>query len=102
MKLGKNFTPSNPSKGTKKWRFPPRTSKFGSIHANIHAPFKRPLIPFSRRVHRPLPVPMLLGHSLKAVPPMLLKAMPLMFLMLLNVALKQLVLRMCVMPLCFS
>ena len=35
----------------------------------------------------PLPLPMQLGHSLKAVPPMLLKAVLLMLLMLPNVAL---------------
>ena len=29
----------------------PETSKFGSIRVNIHAPFKRPLIPSSQRVH---------------------------------------------------
>ena len=49
----------------------------------------------------PLPLPMQLGHSLKAVPPMLLKAVPLMLLMLPNVALKQLVLRICATPFCF-
>ena len=46
----------------------------------------------------PLPLPMQLGHSLKAVPQMLLKAVLLMFLMLPNVALKQLVLRICATP----
>ena len=49
----------------------------------------------------PLPLPMQLGHSLKAVPPMLLKAMPLMLLMLPNGAPKQLLLRMCATPFCF-
>ena len=38
--------------GPKIWRFPPKTSKLGSIHANVHAPFKRPRIPRSRRVRR--------------------------------------------------
>ena len=46
----------------------------------------------------PLPLPMQLGHSPKAVPPMLLKAVPLMLPMLPNVAVKQLVLRTCATP----
>ena len=32
------------------WRFFPKSSKLGLILANIHAPFKRPLNPCSRRV----------------------------------------------------
>ena len=39
-----------PQKEPKICCFPPKTSKFGSICANIHTPFKRPLIPRSRRV----------------------------------------------------
>ena len=42
--------PQIPQKEPKLWCFPPKTSKFGSIRANIHAPFNRPLIPRSRRV----------------------------------------------------
>ena len=45
--------PQIPHKEPKIWRFPPKTSKFGSIQLNIHARFKRPLIPRSRRVQTP-------------------------------------------------
>ena len=40
----------------------------------------------------PLPLPMKVGQSLKALPPMVLKVVPLMLLMLPNVAMKQLLL----------
>ena len=58
MKLGEEFYPSNPSGGTKNVVFSPKTSKFGSIHVNIRALFKRPLIPRPRRVHGDLLGPM--------------------------------------------
>ena len=48
---GRILLPQIPQREPKIWRFPLKTSKFGSIHVNIHAPFKRPLIPRSRRVH---------------------------------------------------
>ena len=50
---GRILPPQIPQKEPKIWRFPPKTSKFGSIHVNIHATFKHPLIPRSRRVHTP-------------------------------------------------
>ena len=43
--------PQIPQKEPKIWRFPPKTSTFGSIRVNVHAPFKRPFIPRSRRAH---------------------------------------------------
>ena len=48
---GKISPPQIRGKEAKIWRFPPKTSKFASFHVNIHAPFKRPLIPRSRGVH---------------------------------------------------
>ena len=51
---GTILPPQIPQKEPKIWHFPPKTSKFGSIHVNIRAPFKRPLIARSRTVH-PLP-----------------------------------------------
>ena len=47
---GRILPPQIPQKEPKIWRFPPITTKFGLIHVNIRALFKRPLIPRSRRV----------------------------------------------------
>ena len=41
----------NPSKATRNMAFSSKKSKGGSILANIRTPFKRPLIPGSRRVN---------------------------------------------------
>ena len=47
---GRFLPPQTPRNEPRIWRFPLKTSKFGSIHVNIRAPFKRPLVPRSRRV----------------------------------------------------
>ena len=45
------LAPQSPQNEPRIWHFPPKTSKFGSIHVTFTQSFKRPLNGRSRRVH---------------------------------------------------